>query len=112
MRIRWRRGMRITKDKASLIDGGFRPLDLCQDRDQRLRRRQLGRLHRGSPGPVAATVERYAEWVIGLDPMQAEAIWWDLSTASVRLETPNLWKARLRWVLTVLSDTTRIRPAP
>ena len=104
--------MRITKDKASLIDGGFRPLDLCQDRDQRPRRRQLGRLHRGSPGPVAATVERYAEWVIGLDPMQAEAIWWDLSTASVRLETPNLWKARLGWVLTVLSDTTRIRPAP
>ena len=38
----------------------------------------------GSPGPVAATVERYAEWVIGRDPMQAEAIWWDLTTASMR----------------------------
>ena len=47
----------------------------------------------GSPGPVAATVERYAEWVLGRDPMQAEAIWWDLSAASVRHNGGIAWKA-------------------
>ena len=47
----------------------------------------------GSPGPVAATVARYAEWVIGRDPMQAEAIWWDLNAASLRHIGGIAWKA-------------------
>jgi galactonate dehydratase len=38
----------------------------------------------GSPGPIAAMVERLAEFVVGRDPMQAERIWWELSAQSVR----------------------------
>jgi L-alanine-DL-glutamate epimerase-like enolase superfamily enzyme len=47
----------------------------------------------GSPGPVAATIQRYSEWVLGRDPMQVEAIWWDLAAASVRHTGGIAWKA-------------------
>jgi galactonate dehydratase len=77
--------MKITKIKTFLVDGGFRPWTFVQ-----VETNEPGLIgwgdctDWGSPGPVAATVDRYAEWVIGRDPMQAEAIWWDLHTASVR----------------------------
>ncbi|MBN1877138.1 MAG: mandelate racemase/muconate lactonizing enzyme family protein [Anaerolineae bacterium] len=86
--------MKITAIKTFIVDGGFRPWTFvkvetgdpglvgwgdCTDW--------------GSPGPVAATVERYAEWVIGRDPMQVEAIWWDLAASSVRHTGGLAWKA-------------------
>jgi L-alanine-DL-glutamate epimerase-like enolase superfamily enzyme len=77
--------MKITKIKTFLVDGGFRPWTFVK-----VETNEPGLIgwgdctDWGSPGPVAATVDRYAEWVIRRDPMQAEAIWWDLHTASVR----------------------------
>ena len=77
--------MKITSVKTYIVDGGFRPWTFV-----RVETDQPGLVgwgdctDWGSPGPVAATVDRYGEWVIGRDPMQAEAIWWDLSTASQR----------------------------
>ena len=77
--------MKITGVKTYIVDGGFRPWTFVK-----VETNQPGLIgwgdctDWGSPGPVAATVERYSEWVIGRDPMQAEAIWWDLSTASQR----------------------------
>jgi L-alanine-DL-glutamate epimerase-like enolase superfamily enzyme len=77
--------MKITRISTYIVDGGFRPWTFvkvetgdpglvgwgdCTDW--------------GAPGPVAATVARFADFVVGRDPMQAEAIWWDLSAASVR----------------------------
>ena len=86
--------MKITSVKTFIVDGGFRPWTFvkietsddgvvgwgdCTDW--------------GSPTAVAATVERYSEWVIGRDPMQAEAIWWDLAASSVRHTGGIAWKA-------------------
>jgi galactonate dehydratase len=77
--------MKITAIKTFIVDGGFRPWTFV-----RVETSDPGLVgwgdctDWGSPGPVAATVERYAEWVIGRDPMQAEAIWWDLTAASMR----------------------------
>jgi len=77
--------LKITKVKTFLVDGGFRPWTIVK-----IETNDAGVVgwgdctDWGSPGPVAATVERYAEWIIGRDPMQAEAIWWDLWFASVR----------------------------
>jgi galactonate dehydratase len=77
--------LKITSIKTFIVDGGFRPWTFvkvevndpglvgwgdCTDW--------------GAPGPVAATVARFADFVVGRDPMQAEPIWWDLSAASVR----------------------------
>ena len=42
---------------------------------------------------MAATVERLAEFIVGRDPMQAEAIWWDLDAQSVRHVGGIAWKA-------------------
>ncbi len=69
-------------------------MDVCEDRDSDPGVVGWGDCTDwGSPGPVAATIERYSEWVIGRDPMQAEAIWWDLSTASMRHVGGIAWKA-------------------
>ena len=77
--------MKITNVKTFLVDGGFRPWTFVKVETSDPGVVGWGDCTDwGSPGPVAATVERYAEWVIGRDPMQAEAIWWDLSAASVR----------------------------
>ena len=77
--------MKITRVKTFLVDGGFRPWTFVKIETSDPGVVGWGDCTDwGSPGPVAATVQRYAEWVIGRDPMQAEAIWWDLSAASVR----------------------------
>ncbi|MCL4834592.1 MAG: mandelate racemase/muconate lactonizing enzyme family protein [Caldilineaceae bacterium] len=77
--------MKITAIKTFLVDGGFRPWTFVKvETDQPGLVGWGDCTDWGSPGPVAATVERYSEWVIGRDPMQAEAIWWDLAAASVR----------------------------
>ncbi|MFN8444033.1 MAG: mandelate racemase/muconate lactonizing enzyme family protein [Caldilineaceae bacterium] len=77
--------MKITAIKTFIVDGGFRPWTFVKvETDQPGLVGWGDCTDWGSPGPVAATVERYSEWVIGRDPMQAEAIWWDLATASVR----------------------------
>ena len=77
--------MKITAIKTFIVDGGFRPWTFVKVETSEPGLVGWGDCTDwGSPGPVAATVERYAEWVIGRDPMQAEAIWWDLSTASQR----------------------------
>jgi L-alanine-DL-glutamate epimerase-like enolase superfamily enzyme len=77
--------IKITRVKTFIVDGGFRPWTFvkietsddgvvgwgdCTDW--------------GSPGPIAAMVDRMAELVIGADPMQAERIWWELYTQSMR----------------------------
>lgn len=77
--------MKVTDIKTFVVDGGFRPWTFVKVETDELGLVGWGDCSDwGSPGPVAATVKRYAEWVIGRDPMQVEGIWWDLSTASVR----------------------------
>ena len=74
--------MKITAIKTFIVDGGFRPWTFVKIETSDAGLVGWGDCTDwGSPGPVAATVERYAEWVIGRDPMQVEAIWWDLSAA-------------------------------
>ena len=77
--------MRVTAVKTFIVDGGFRPWTFVKVETSDPGLVGWGDCTDwGSPGPVAATVERYAEWIIGRDPMQAEAIWWDLAAASMR----------------------------
>jgi L-alanine-DL-glutamate epimerase-like enolase superfamily enzyme len=86
--------LQITRVKTFIVDGGFRPWTFvkietsddgvvgwgdCTDC--------------GSPGPVAAMVERLAEPIVGQDPMQAERIWWDNHAMSVRHTGGIAWKA-------------------
>lgn len=86
--------MKITAIKTFIVDGGFRPWTFVKVETNVPGLVGWGDCSDwGSPGPVAATVERYSEWVIGRDPMQAEAIWWDLATASVRHVGGIAWKA-------------------
>lgn len=86
--------MKITAIKTFIVDGGFRPWTFVK-----VETSDPGLVGWGDcsdwrfPGPVVATVERYAEWVIGRDPMQAEAIWWDLAAYSVRHAGGIAWKA-------------------
>jgi galactonate dehydratase len=86
--------MKITAIKPFIVDGGFRPWTFVKVETSDPGLVGWGDCTDwGSPGPVAATVERYAEWVIGRDPMQVEAIWWDLAAASVRHTGGIAWKA-------------------
>lgn len=86
--------MKITSIKPFIVDGGFRPWTFVK-----IETSEPGLIgwgdctDWGSPGPVAATVERYAEWVVGRDPMQVESIWWDLAVASARHTGGIAWKA-------------------
>jgi galactonate dehydratase len=86
--------VKITAIRTFIVDGGFRPWTFV-----RVETNDPGLVgwgdctDWGSPGPVAATVERYAEHVIGKDPMQVEAIWWELAAASVRHSGGIAWKA-------------------
>lgn len=85
---------RITAVKTYIVDGGFRPWTFVKVETNEAGLVGWGDCTDwGSPGPVAATVERYSEWVLGRDPMQAEAIWWDLAGASVRHRGGIAWKA-------------------
>lgn len=86
--------MKITRIKTFIVDGGFRPWTFVKVETNEDGLVGWGDCTDwGSPGPVAATVERYAEWVIGRDPMGVEAIWWDLATASLRHVGGIAWKA-------------------
>ncbi len=86
--------MKITAIKTFIVDGGFRPWTFVKVETSDPGVVGWGDCTDwGSPGPVAATVERYADWVIGRDPMQAEAIWWDLAASSVRHTGGLAWKA-------------------
>jgi galactonate dehydratase len=86
--------MKITAVKTFIVDGGFRPWTFVKIETSDPGLVGWGDCTDwGSPGPVAATVQRYSEWVIGRDPMQAEAIWWDLYTASMRHVGGIAWKA-------------------
>ncbi|MCL4859327.1 MAG: mandelate racemase/muconate lactonizing enzyme family protein [Caldilineaceae bacterium] len=86
--------MKITAIKTFIVDGGFRPWTFVKVETNEDGLVGWGDCTDwGSPGPVAATVARYAEWVVGRDPMQAEAIWWDLATASLRHVGGIAWKA-------------------
>ena len=86
--------LRVTRVKTFIVDGGFRPWTFVkiETSDDGL----VGWgdcTDWGSPGPVAAMVERLAELVVGQDPMQAERIWWELHAASVRHTGGIAWKA-------------------
>ncbi|CAN5724566.1 mandelate racemase/muconate lactonizing enzyme family protein [soil metagenome] len=86
--------MKITAIKTFIVDGGFRPWTFVKVETSEPGLIGWGDCTDwGSPGPVAATIERYSEWVIGRDPMQVEAIWWDLAAASMRHVGGLAWKA-------------------
>jgi len=77
--------LKVTKIETFIVDGAFRPWTFVKVETSDPGLVGWGDCSDwGSPGPVAATVARYAEWVIGRNPMDAEAIWWDLTAASVR----------------------------
>lgn len=86
--------MKITAIKSFIVDGGFRPWTFVKVETNEPGLVGWGDCTDwGSPGPVVATVERYSEWVTGRDPMQVEAIWWDLVAASARHQGGIAWKA-------------------
>jgi L-alanine-DL-glutamate epimerase-like enolase superfamily enzyme len=77
--------MQITRVKTFIVDGGFRPWTFVKIETSDPGLVGWGDCTDwGSPGPVAATVERMAESIVGRDPLQAEDIWWMLHTQSVR----------------------------
>src|SRR5262245_45871903 len=77
--------MQITRIKTFIVDGGFRPWTFVKIETSDPGTVGWGDCTDwGSPGPVAATVEKMAEMVVGRDPMQAERIWWDLYDQSMR----------------------------
>ena len=77
--------LHVTRVKTFIVDGGFRPWTFVKVETSDPGLVGWGDCTDwGTPGPVTAMVERLADFVIGQDPMQAERIWWDLHTASVR----------------------------
>jgi L-alanine-DL-glutamate epimerase-like enolase superfamily enzyme len=85
--------LRITRVKTFIVDGGFRPWTFVK-----IETSDDGVIgwgdctDWGSPGPIAAMVERLAEMIVGADPMQAERIWWELHAQSVRHTGGIAWK--------------------
>jgi len=77
--------LRITAIKTFIVDGGFRPWTFVKVETNDPGLVGWGDCTDwGAPGPVTATVARFADFVVGRDPLQVEPIWWDLSAASVR----------------------------
>lgn len=74
----------ITGVRTFIVDGGFRPWTFVKIETSDGTVGWGDCTDWGSPKPVAAMVERMAEFIVGRDPMQAERIWWDLDAASVR----------------------------
>jgi len=96
--------MKITAVRTFIVDGGFRPWTFVKIETSDPGVIGWGECTDwGSPGPVAAAVNRYAEWIIGRDPLQVEAIWWDLYAASARHQGGIAWKA-MAGIDTVLWD--------
>jgi len=76
--------LKITGVRTFIVDGGFRPWTFVKVETSDGTVGWGDCTDWGSPKPVAAMVERMAEEIIGRDPMQAERIWWDLDTMSIR----------------------------
>lgn len=76
--------LKITGVRTFIVDGGFRPWTFVKIETSDGTVGWGDCTDWGSPKPVAAMVERMAEEIVGRDPMQAERIWWDLDTMSVR----------------------------
>ena len=86
--------MKITAVKTFLVDGVFRPWIFVKIETSEPGLVGWGDCTDwGADGPIVRTVEHYAERLIGRDPMQVEAIWWDLAAASVRHTGGLAWKA-------------------
>lgn len=86
--------MKITSVKVIFVDGVFRPWTFVKVETSDPGTIGWGDCTDwGAAKPVAAAVERMAEWVVGRDPMQAEAIWWDLAAANCRHTGGIAWKA-------------------
>lgn len=86
--------MKITRVRTFIVDGGFRPWTFVK-----IETSEPGLIgwgdctDWGAPGPVTATVARLADFILGRDPMQVEAIWWDLAAACTRHSGGIAWKA-------------------
>jgi L-alanine-DL-glutamate epimerase-like enolase superfamily enzyme len=77
--------MKITRVKTFIVDGAFRPWTFVKVETSDPGVVGWGDCTDwGSPGPVAAMVERMTDIIIGSDPMEAERIWWELYNQSVR----------------------------
>ncbi|MFN8512138.1 MAG: mandelate racemase/muconate lactonizing enzyme family protein [Chloroflexia bacterium] len=76
--------LKITNIKTFIVDGGFRPWTFVKIETSDGTVGWGDCTDWGTPKPIVAMVERMAETIIGRDPMQAEAIWWDLDAMSVR----------------------------
>ncbi|NQW17587.1 MAG: mandelate racemase/muconate lactonizing enzyme family protein [Chloroflexi bacterium] len=77
--------LKITNIKTFIVDGGFRPWTFVKVETSDPGVVGWGDCSDwGAPGPITATVDRLAEFVVGRDPMQVEAIWWDLHNVSIR----------------------------
>ena len=86
--------MKITRVQTFIVDGGFRPWSFVKIETSEPGLIGWGDCSDwGAPGPVTATVAHLAELIIGRDPMQVEAIWWDLAAASIRHNGGIAWKA-------------------
>ncbi|MFN8540410.1 MAG: mandelate racemase/muconate lactonizing enzyme family protein [Thermomicrobiales bacterium] len=76
--------LKITNIKTFIVDGGFRPWTFVKIETSDGTVGWGDCTDWGTPKPIVAMVERMAETIIGRDPMQVEAIWWDLDAMSVR----------------------------
>jgi L-alanine-DL-glutamate epimerase-like enolase superfamily enzyme len=80
--------------RTFIVDGGFRPWTFVKIETSDPGLVGWGDCTDwGSPGPVAAMVERMAEMIVGRDPLQTERIWWDLAAQSIRHNGGIAWKA-------------------
>ena len=86
--------MQITKVKTYFVDGVFRPWTFVK-----IETSDPGTIgwgdctDWGASIPIAAMIDRMSEWVIGRDPMDVEAIWWDLAASNCRHTGGIAWKA-------------------
>lgn len=86
--------MKITAVKTYFVDGVFRPWTFVK-----IETSDPGTIgwgdctDWGAAIPVAAMVNRMSEWIIGRDPMDVEAIWWDLAASNCRHTGGIAWKA-------------------
>ncbi|MCL2058670.1 MAG: mandelate racemase/muconate lactonizing enzyme family protein [Oscillospiraceae bacterium] len=76
--------MKITDVKTFLVDGGFRPWTFVKIETDEGVTGWGDCTDWGSPEPVVAMVHRLGRFIIGRDPLNSEAIWWELSAFCVR----------------------------
>jgi L-alanine-DL-glutamate epimerase-like enolase superfamily enzyme len=86
--------VQITRVRTYIVDGGFRPWTFVKIETSDPGLVGWGDCTDwGSPGPIAAMVERMAEFIVGRDPLATEQIWWDLAAQSIRHTGGIAWKA-------------------